>query len=40
MSQLQTKLMTAKEKYSMMLALVPEIMQKAKLKHIASFLEC
>lgn len=33
------KLMTAKEKYTMMLALVPEIMQKAKLKHIASFLD-
>jgi len=33
------KLMTAKEKYSMMHALVPEIMQKAKLKHIASFLD-
>jgi signal-transduction protein with cAMP-binding, CBS, and nucleotidyltransferase domain len=33
------KLMTAKEKYLMMLALVPEIMQKAKLKHVASFLD-
>lgn len=33
------KLMTAKEKYMMMQALVPEIMQKAKLKHIASFLD-
>jgi CRP-like cAMP-binding protein len=33
------KLMTAKEKYMMMLALVPEIMQKAKLKHVASFLD-
>lgn len=33
------KLMTAKEKYLMMLALVPEIIQNAKLKHIASFLD-
>lgn len=33
------KLMTAKEKYVMILALVPEIIQKAKLKHIASFLD-
>jgi CRP-like cAMP-binding protein len=33
------KLMTAKEKYKMMQVLVPQIMQKAKLKHIASFLD-
>jgi len=33
------KLMTAKEKYLMMMTLAPEIMQKAMLKHIASFLD-
>jgi signal-transduction protein with cAMP-binding, CBS, and nucleotidyltransferase domain len=33
------KLMTAKEKYLAMLAFAPEVMQKAKLKHIASFLD-
>jgi CRP-like cAMP-binding protein len=33
------KIMTAKEKYMMILALAPEIIQKAKLKHIASFLD-
>jgi cAMP-binding proteins - catabolite gene activator and regulatory subunit of cAMP-dependent protein kinases len=32
-------LMTAKEKYIAMLAFVPEILQKAKLKHVASFLD-
>jgi CRP-like cAMP-binding protein len=33
------KLMTAKEKYIAMLTFVPDIIQKAKLKHIASFLD-
>jgi signal-transduction protein with cAMP-binding, CBS, and nucleotidyltransferase domain len=33
------KLMTAKEKYTFMLKYFPEIIQKAKLKHIASFLD-
>jgi len=33
------KLMTAKEKYNYMLSNFPEIIQKAKLKHIASFLD-
>lgn len=33
------KLMTAKEKYYAMLTFAPEIMQKAKLKHVASFLD-
>lgn len=33
------KLMTAKEKYVAMLAFAPEVIQKAKLKHIASFLD-
>jgi signal-transduction protein with cAMP-binding, CBS, and nucleotidyltransferase domain len=33
------KLMTAKEKYLYMIKYFPEIIQKAKLKHIASFLD-
>jgi signal-transduction protein with cAMP-binding, CBS, and nucleotidyltransferase domain len=33
------KLMTAKEKYTFLLTYHPEIIQKAKLKHIASFLD-
>ena len=33
------KLMTAKEKYMFLLTFFPEIVQKAKLKHIASFLD-
>ena len=33
------KLMTAKEKYAFMLTYFPDIIQKAKLKHIASFLD-
>ncbi len=33
------KLMTAKEKYTYMLTNFPEIIQKSKLKHIASFLD-
>lgn len=33
------KLMTAKEKYNYMLSYFPEIIQKSKLKHIASFLD-
>jgi CRP-like cAMP-binding protein len=33
------KLMTAKEKYMTMMAIVPNIMQKAKVKDIASFLD-
>ena len=33
------KIMTAKEKYNFLLTFYPEIIQKAKLKHIASFLD-
>jgi signal-transduction protein with cAMP-binding, CBS, and nucleotidyltransferase domain len=33
------KLMTAKEKYTFLLTYHPEIIKKAKLKHIASFLD-
>jgi hypothetical protein len=33
------KLITAKERYIAMITFVPEIIQKAKLKYIASFLD-
>jgi len=33
------KIMTAKEKYNFLLTYFPEIIQKSKLKHIASFLD-